>query len=116
MRCHYKRPGDWLWRRLNTNSIETAARERRAGVDWRYRIEGDSTNRTLADLIEMERSVHERASSRTTGPSVIRPDAIWGYIELTLSSSLLAFALFVSGRADADPHAKYSLTSAAVFW
>src|SRR5262249_23475794 len=75
MRYHYKRPGDWLWKSLDTPSIAKSAAGHRLGPDWRYRIEGDSTDRTLAELIEMDRITHDRADSTPTDPSLLGPDA-----------------------------------------
>jgi len=95
---YYKRPGDWFWRRLDAASVEAAARGLRVGGDWRYRVEGDSTNRTLAELIDMERLAHERVSHTHSDPSFTAPDATWGYISVALCCAALALIIIVPSQ------------------
>jgi hypothetical protein len=95
---YYKRPGDWLWRRLNTSSIAGAARGHRVGSDWRYRVEGDSTEHTLAELIEIERIATQHASSTPSDPSLLAPDATWGYITVALCCAALALLVIIPAQ------------------
>jgi hypothetical protein len=116
MRYYYKRPGDWLWRQLDTDSIEAAVRGHRAGLDWRYRVEGDSTNHTLGELIEMERVAgeHERHTT-AVDPSFTAPDATWGYITIVLCCAALAFLIIVPSQ---QPHSgtKLWLSGMVLVW
>ncbi len=99
MLYYYKRPGDWVWRQLNTDSITAAAHGHRVGSDWRYRVEGDSTDRSLAELIEMERVARERVShTRPTDSSLIAPDGTWGYITVMLCITALALLAVVPAQ------------------
>ena len=111
MLYYYKRPGDSLWRQLNTDSIEAAARGHRAGVDWRYRLEGDPTNRTLAELIQMERVAREHESHTSpVDPSFTAPEATWGYITVMLCCAALAFLAIVPAQ---PGHSSGKVTMAA---
>jgi hypothetical protein len=99
MLYYYKRPGDWLWRQLHTDSITAAARGYRVGSDWRYRVEGDSTDRTLAELIEMERVAREGAShTPPDDPSFVAPDGTWGYITVALCIAALALLAVIPAQ------------------
>ena len=116
MLYYYKRPDDWLWRELHTDSIAAAARGHRAGLDWRYRVEGDSSNRTLAELMEMERVARERAShAQPVDPSFTAPDATWGYITIVLCWAALAFIIIVPSQ---QPHSgsKFWLSGMVLVW
>jgi hypothetical protein len=116
MLYYYKRPGDWLWRHLETNSIEAAALGHRAGNEWRYRIEGDSTNRSLTQLIEMERVAREHEShTPPVDPSFTSPDATWGYITVALCCAALAFLILVPSQ---QPHSsgKFWLSGMVLIW
>jgi hypothetical protein len=98
MLYYYKRPGDWFWRQLDTDSIAAAVRGHRVGADWRYRVEGDSTNRTLAELIEMEQLADEHASHTPADRSFTAPDGTWGYITVTLCIAALVLLIVIPAQ------------------
>ena len=56
MLYYYKRPSDWLWISWETSSLEEDANDRRLKSGWRFRIDGDSEDYSLAELIEKERA------------------------------------------------------------
>jgi hypothetical protein len=115
MLYYYKRPGDWFWRSLDIASIEAAARGHRVGGDWRYRVEGDSTNRTLAELIDMERLARERISHTPSDPSFTAPDATWGYITVALCFAALTFLMVVPSQ-QPQSGGKFLLTGMVLIW
>jgi hypothetical protein len=115
MLYYYKRPGDWLWRQLDTDSIAAAARGHRVGTDWRYRVEGDSTNRTLAELIEMEQLAGERASHTPADPSFVAPDGTWGYITVALCTAALALLAVIPAQSGHSSD-KLILVALALIW
>jgi hypothetical protein len=112
---HYKRPGDWFWRQIDTESIAATARTYGLGNDWRYRVEGDSTNRTLAELVEMERLDKEHSDHAPVEPSFTAPDGRWGYITVVLCCAALTLILLVPSQ---QPHSsgKFYLSGAVLIW
>ena len=55
MPYYYKRPGDWLWKAHETDSLAEDLRSGKLHEAWRYRLEGDTKEHTLAELLEAER-------------------------------------------------------------
>ena len=115
MLYYYKRPGDWLWRQLDIDSIAAAARGHRVGADWRYRVEGDSTSRTLAELLEMEQLAREAASHTPADPSFVAPDGIWGYITVALCIAALALLALIPAQSGHSSD-KLILVAFALIW
>ena len=60
MSYYYKRPGDWLWRPHETSSLVEDVRAGRLSAGWRYRVEGDTEERTLSELLEAEQARQAR--------------------------------------------------------
>src|SRR5436309_2895045 len=60
MPYYYKRPQDWLWHRHETSSLAEDVASGRLRPDWRYRVEGDPQERSLAELLGAERAHQSR--------------------------------------------------------
>ena len=115
MPYYYKRPGDWLWKPHETESLAEDVRSGRLGPDWKYRIEGESEVRSLEELLEAERV---RQSRRLTPDEMcmLAPDATWGWIVVVGSALMLAVLLFVPLREGSTRAYKFYLAGLALIW
>jgi hypothetical protein len=115
MPYYYKRPGDWLWKPHETDSLAEDFRSGRLHADWRYRVEGDAEEHSLAELLEAERA---RQSRRLTPAEeeMTAPDGTWGTLVVVACSLVVLFVVFVPAREGASGSAKFSVAGFALIW
>ncbi len=97
MLYHYKRPGDWLWTQWETSSLQEDAHSGRLHPDWRFRIDGDSQDYSLADLIKKERANQPANTPDAAEAEFLAPDGTWGVISVILSVAYISILLFGTG-------------------
>lgn len=93
----YKRPGDWLWHPHETDSLAEDVESGRLQADWRYRLEGNSKEYKLAELLEAERVQQSRVPTPAE-EELTAPDGTWGMIVVVAASLFLLFLLLVPVR------------------
>ena len=115
MSYYYKRPGDWLWKRHETGSLAEDVRRGVLRPDWRYRVDGDTGEHPLAELLEAERA---RQSRRLTAAEqeMTAPDGTWGFIVVFACTLLLLFVFFVPSREETSGSGKFYLAGLALVW
>ena len=113
MPYYYKRPDDWLWHPHETRSLADDVRCGRLRPEWRYRVEGDAEEHTLAELLEAERVRQSRPLTRAQRES-LAPDGTWGTIVVVACSLLLLFVIFVPARQGASGSGKFYLAGFAL--
>jgi hypothetical protein len=94
---HYKRPGDWLWTQWETSSLQEDAHSGRLHPDWRFRIDGDSQDYSLADLVKKERANQPANTPDAAEAKFLAPDGTWGVISVILSVAYISILLFGTG-------------------
>src|SRR5437899_11441462 len=107
MLYHYKRPGDWLWTPLETDSLAQDVARKKLDADWKYMVENDPNVHSLAELVEMERV---RAGDRVRSAAdseMLAPDGTWGLIVVVVCAAGLALVIFVPSRQGATGGGKF---------
>jgi hypothetical protein len=115
MPYYYKRPGDWLWKPHETDSLAEDVSRGRLRADWQYRVEGDDEEHSLAELLEAER-VRKSRPLTPTEEEMTAPDGAWGWIVVVACSLLLLLVIFVPARQGASGSGKFYLGAIALFW
>ena len=105
MPYYYKRPGDWLWHPHDTSSLAEDVRCGRLSPDWRYRVEGDTEEHSLAELLEAERAREDRPVT-PGAEEAAAPDGTWGVIVVVACSLLLLFVIVMPAREGASASGK----------
>jgi hypothetical protein len=112
---HYKRPDDWLWTPWETSSLEEDARSGNLHPDWRFRIDGDSQDYTLAELIEKERASKPVKAPDAAEAELLAPDGTWGVIIVVLSLAYISLLLFVPTQKGSSG-LRFTLVGLALVW
>ena len=115
MPYHYKRPGDWLWRPHDTSSLAEDVRCGRLRAEWRYRIDGDPHEHSLAELLDAERARQSRPLT-PADEQMLAPDGTWGFIVVAGCAILLAVVVFVPSREGGSGSGKFYLGGFALMW
>ena len=115
MPYYYKRPGDWLWHPHDTSSLAEDVRCGRLSADWKYRVEGDPNEHSLAELLEAERARRNRPLTPTE-KQMLAPDGTWGLIVVVACLLLLLFVIVVPVREGASGSGKFYLAGFALVW
>jgi len=112
---HYKRPGDWLWTPWETSSVQEDAQIGRLESDWRFRIDGDSQDYSLAELIEKERASQSVNAPTAAEAEFLAPDGRWGVIIVLLSLAYISILLFLPTR-NGSSGLRFTLVAVALVW
>jgi hypothetical protein len=116
MRYYYKRPDDRLWTPFDTGSLSRAVESGVVQPNWQFRIEGEATTCSLAELLERERRLQPHARRSEAEAKLLAPDGTWGIMLALLGAAFLAFALLVPLHRATFPTSRFAFIGFGITW